>query len=37
MLDIDSPEDLFQLKDRKNNLKTYAVMKNFDIMSNINI
>jgi len=37
MLDIDSPEDLFQLKNRKNNLKTHSVIENFDIVSNINV
>ena len=37
MLDIDSPEDLFQLKDKKKNLKTHAMIENFDIISNINI
>ena len=37
MLDIDSPEDLVQLKDKKNNLKTHAIIENFDIISNIKI
>lgn len=35
MLDIDSVEDLFQLQNQKNNLETYSVIKNFDIVSNI--
>ena len=37
MLDIDTPEDLFQLKDKKKNLKTHAIIENFDIISNINM